>query len=153
MPMPDMYQALDKGVVDGVAAPWEAIHGFRLYEVAKNYTMVPFYAAYFSLCANKAEDPEPAEGRARRDHERQRPARLEVLGQATSSTPPSRASMERVKAGKQRDQPLRRARREVARWQKTAGEPLWDEWVKKMEGKGHKEARDVLNYGARNAEE
>jgi len=29
-------------------------------------------------------------------------------------------------------------------WQKTAGEPLWEEWVKKMEGKGHKEARDVL---------
>jgi hypothetical protein len=26
-----------------------------------------------------------------------------------------------------------------------AGRPLWDEWVKKMEGKGHKEARDVLN--------
>ena len=34
---------------------------------------------------------------------------------------------------------------EVARWNKVAGEPLWDEWVKKMEGKGHKEARDVLN--------
>ena len=34
---------------------------------------------------------------------------------------------------------------EVARWNKVAGEPLWDEWVKKMEGKGHKEARDILN--------
>ena len=33
---------------------------------------------------------------------------------------------------------------EVARWNKAAGEPLWDEWVKKMEGKGHKEARDIL---------
>ena len=33
---------------------------------------------------------------------------------------------------------------EVARWNKVAGEPLWEEWVKKMEGKGHKEARDIL---------
>ena len=33
----------------------------------------------------------------------------------------------------------------VERWRKVAGEPLWNEWVKKMEGKGHKEARDVLN--------
>ena len=33
---------------------------------------------------------------------------------------------------------------EVARWNKAAGEPLWEEWVKKMEGKGHKEARDIL---------
>ena len=51
--MPDMYQALDKGVFDGAAVPWEAIHAFRLYEVAKNVTMVPFYASYFSLCANR----------------------------------------------------------------------------------------------------
>ena len=36
MPMPDLYQALDKGVFDGAAVPWEAIHAFRLYEVAKN---------------------------------------------------------------------------------------------------------------------
>ena len=34
---------------------------------------------------------------------------------------------------------------ELARWKKVAGEPLWEEWVKKMEGKGHKEARDILN--------
>src|SRR5258707_11142632 len=53
IPMPDVYQSLDRGVVDGAAAPWEAVEGFRLYEVAKNYTIAPFYVAYFSLCANK----------------------------------------------------------------------------------------------------
>ena len=53
IPMPDMYQALDKGVVDGMGVPWEAVQGFRLYEVAKNYTMVPMFTAYFSICANK----------------------------------------------------------------------------------------------------
>ena len=53
IPMPDVYQSLDKGVVDGAAAPWEAVQGFRLYEVAKNYTIAPFYVAYFSVCANK----------------------------------------------------------------------------------------------------
>ena len=34
---------------------------------------------------------------------------------------------------------------EVARWNKVAGEPLWDEWVKKMESKGHKDARAILS--------
>src|SRR5215467_13994963 len=53
IPMPDVYQSLDKGVVDGAAAPWEAVQAFRLYEVAKNFTIAPFYVAYFSLCANK----------------------------------------------------------------------------------------------------
>src|SRR5262249_45087367 len=28
IPMPDVYQSLDKGVVDGAAAPWEAIQAF-----------------------------------------------------------------------------------------------------------------------------
>ena len=27
IPMPDVYQSLDKGVVDAAAAPWEAVHG------------------------------------------------------------------------------------------------------------------------------
>jgi TRAP-type C4-dicarboxylate transport system substrate-binding protein len=57
IPMPDVYQSLDKGVVDGAAAPWEAVQAFRLYEVARNYTMAPFYVAYFSLCANKRGCP------------------------------------------------------------------------------------------------
>jgi hypothetical protein len=35
------------------AAPWEAIHAFRLYEVAKHYIIAPFYVAYFTICANK----------------------------------------------------------------------------------------------------
>jgi hypothetical protein len=34
---------------------------------------------------------------------------------------------------------------ELARWSKIAGEPLWDEWVKKMEAKGHKDAREILD--------
>ena len=71
IPMPDTYQALDKGVVDAGAVPWEAVHGFRLYEVAKYYTIAPFYVAYFSLCANR-QNGKPAQGRSRRHHERER---------------------------------------------------------------------------------
>ncbi|MEZ5889122.1 MAG: TRAP transporter substrate-binding protein [Xanthobacteraceae bacterium] len=53
IPMPDAYQSLDKGVVDGMGAPWEAIHGFRLYEVVKYYTIMPLSAVYFSMSMNK----------------------------------------------------------------------------------------------------
>jgi hypothetical protein len=34
---------------------------------------------------------------------------------------------------------------ELARWTKVAGEPLWNEWVKKMESKGRPEAQQILN--------
>jgi TRAP-type C4-dicarboxylate transport system substrate-binding protein len=49
IPMTDMYMALDRGTVDGMGAPWEAIEGYRLYEKAKFYTMVPLSAVYFSI--------------------------------------------------------------------------------------------------------
>lgn len=49
IPMPDNYQALEKGLIDGMGAPWEATHGFRLYEVANYYTMAPLSAVYFSM--------------------------------------------------------------------------------------------------------
>ena len=53
LPMPDMYQALDKGVFDGAAVPWEAIQVSGSTRSRRTCTMVPFYASYFSLCANR----------------------------------------------------------------------------------------------------
>ena len=53
-PMPDNYQSLDKGIIDGMGAPWEAILSFRLYEVVKYYTIVPTSAvSYFSMSMNQ----------------------------------------------------------------------------------------------------
>src|SRR4051794_22959395 len=80
IPMPDVYQSLDKGVVDGAAAPWEAVQGFRLYEVAKNYTIAPFYVAYLGM-RQQAEMAVPAQGGSRRHHERERAPRRQILGQ------------------------------------------------------------------------
>ena len=34
---------------------------------------------------------------------------------------------------------------EQDRWAKVAGEPIWKEWIKKMEGKGRPEAQQILN--------
>jgi TRAP-type transport system periplasmic protein len=54
-------------------------------------------------------------------------------------------ALAKIKAGKHEMVRFDLPPEEVARWQKIAGEPLWEEWVKKMEGKGHKDARDILN--------
>lgn len=51
--MPDTYLAMDKGTIDGMGAPWEAVHGFRLYEVTKHYITAPFPAVYFTIAMNK----------------------------------------------------------------------------------------------------
>jgi len=57
MPMPETYQSLQKGVVDGATYPYEAAKGFRLAEVTKytteNYSMA--YTSGFYVVMNKAK--------------------------------------------------------------------------------------------------
>jgi TRAP-type C4-dicarboxylate transport system substrate-binding protein len=144
IPMPDVYQSLDKGVVDGAAAPWEAVQAFRLYEVARNYTMAPFYVAYFSLCANKQKFQSlPQDVRS---------AIMSVSGLAGAKfwgrnffDTAEQGVIERAKAGNYELNRYQVSPDELTRWTKIAGEPIWNEWVKKMEGKGHANAREVLN--------
>lgn len=40
MPVPELYLALQKGVVDGCVMGWEGIKSFKLYELLKHYTDV-----------------------------------------------------------------------------------------------------------------
>ena len=144
IPMPDLYQSLDKGVVDGGAAPWEAVQAFRLYEVAKYYTIVPMVVVYFSLSANKqkwASLPKDV-----------RDAVMSVSGLEGAKfwgrnffDTAEQGALDKIKAGNHEMVRFDLPPAELARWQKIAGEPLWEEWVKKMEGKGHKEAREILN--------
>jgi len=146
IPMPDVYQSLDKGVVDGAAAPWEAVQGFRLYEVAKNYTIAPFYVAYFSVCANKQKwQSLPKEVRD---------AIMSVSGLPGAKfwgknffDTAEEGVIERAKAGNYELNRYQVPADQLARWTKLAGEPIWEEWIKKMEGKGHKDARDILTGG------
>lgn len=143
IPMPDNYQSLEKGVIDGMGAPWEAIHGFRLYEVVKNYTIMPLSAVYFSMCANK--DKWNSLPKDVRD------AIMSVSGLEGSKfwgknffDTAEQGVLEQVKKGNFEMNRHVMSPEEVDRMTKTAGKPLWDQWVKKMEAKGHPEAREIL---------
>jgi TRAP-type C4-dicarboxylate transport system substrate-binding protein len=106
--------------------------------------MVPMFTAYFSICANKQKWASlPADVRAQI---------MSVSGLAGAKfwgknffDTAEEDALVKIKAGKHAMNRLDLPPAEVARWQKIAGEPLWDAWVKKMEAKGHKEARAILN--------
>ena len=55
MPMPETYQALSKGVVDGATFPYEAGKGFRLFDTIKYTTesQAVAYASGFYVVMNK----------------------------------------------------------------------------------------------------
>jgi len=144
IPMPDNYLSLQKGVIDGMGAPWEAILAFRLYEVVKYYTIVPLSAVYFSMAMNKQKwESLPKDVQA---------AITSVSGLEAAKfwgrnffDTAEEGVDEQIKKGGYEMIKYTVPPDELARWTKVAGEPLWKEWVKKMEGKGRPEAQQVLN--------
>jgi TRAP-type C4-dicarboxylate transport system substrate-binding protein len=143
IPMPEVYQAIDKGMVDGTGAPWEAVHGYRLYEVAKYFTEAPFYGSAFSVCANRQKiESLPKDVRDQI---------MSVGGLAGAKfwgknffDTAEQGALERAKAGSFEINRYKISPEEVARWRKIAGEPLWEAWVTKMEAKGLTDARAIL---------
>jgi len=144
IPMPENYIALQKGVIDGMGTPWEAIHGFRLYEVVKYYTIVPLSAVYFSMSMNKQKwESLPKDIQD---------AIMSVSGLEGSKfwgrnffDAAEQGVEEMIKKGGYEMVKYVVPPDEVERWRKVAGEPLWKDWVKKMEAKGHKEAQKILD--------
>ena len=53
LPANDIYTSLQRGVVDGLSFPWEAITTFKLDELTKYHTNIPFYSSALMMTMNK----------------------------------------------------------------------------------------------------
>lgn len=53
LPANDIYTSLQRGVVDGLSFPWEAITTFKLDELTKYHTNMPFYSSALMVTMNK----------------------------------------------------------------------------------------------------
>jgi TRAP-type transport system periplasmic protein len=143
--MTETYMALQKGIIDGMAIPWEALRSFKQYELVKYYTLAPLSAMYASEVMNldtwnrlpadiqKQIDSECGEkgsrflAKARFGHEIEEVTRKEIkqgTHEMIEYTPPAE---------------------EFARWAEVAGRPLWEQWVADTEAKGYPDAREILN--------
>ncbi len=144
IPMPDNYISLQKGVIDGMGAPWEAIHGFRLYEVVKYYTGTPFPAVYFTIAMNKRKWS--SLGKEIQD------AIMSVSGLEGSKfwgrnffDTAKDGVMKKAKSAGKNIEVYDLPDAERQRWLDTAGKPIWKQWVKNMEAKGHANAQQILD--------
>lgn len=52
MPAPESYQSMQRGVIDGVALPWEGMKSFRLNELATKHTEIGLYSLSFVVTMN-----------------------------------------------------------------------------------------------------
>ncbi len=144
IPLPDNYLALQKGIIDGMGAPWLLIHRFKLYEVVNYFTEVPLPAEFFSLIINK----HVWEGMSSTSKK----AILSVSGLNGSKRWGAKTfdSVKTNMAGRGNRKGLRvtvnsLAETERKKWIDKASKPFWDQWIKKMEANGHTNARHILN--------
>ncbi|SDO34829.1 TRAP transporter substrate-binding protein [Desulforhopalus singaporensis] len=144
IPMPDNYISLQKGVIDGMGAPWEAIHVWRFYEVVDYYTEVPFPAVYFSIIMNKRKwDSLPEDIQQ---------AIMSVGGVEGSKfwgrhffDDMRQTGIEKVKSIGKGDNIIELTAEERQKWIDLGGKPVWESWVADMEKKGVANAREILN--------
>ncbi len=144
MGMLDIYEAMNKGVIDGTDTSWEAISSFKFYEVAKNYTFTNLSLYVFSVVINK----EKWEGLPKDIQQ----AITSVSGLAGSKLfgrnwydDIEPIVIEKIKKEGIAMNTYTLPPAEVKRWRSVAGEPIWKNWVKKMEGKGLPEAQQIFN--------
>ena len=144
IPMPDNYISLQKGVIDGMGAPWEAINVWRFYEVVNYYTEVPFPAVYFSISMNK--------NKWKKLPKDVQDAIMKVGGLEGSKfwgrnffDAMKAQTLKKLQEVGQGDNVFELSDQERDRWLEAGGKPVWSQWVKKMEAKGHKNAQSILD--------
>jgi TRAP-type C4-dicarboxylate transport system substrate-binding protein len=144
IPMPDNYISLQKGVIDGMGAPWEAIQVWRFYEVAQYYTEVPFPAVYFSIIMNKRKwdslDKDVQD------------AIMTVSGEAGSKfwgkhffDDMRATAIEKVTETGNENNVFALSPEEREKWIEIGGKPVWENWVIAMEKNGVSNAREILD--------
>ncbi|MEJ2040283.1 MAG: TRAP transporter substrate-binding protein [Desulfosarcinaceae bacterium] len=144
IPMPDNYISMQKGVIDGMGVPWEAIHVFRFYEVADYYTEVPFPAVYFSIAMNKSKwNSLPKDIQE---------AIMSVGGLEGSKywgrnffDAMKALTLKKIESEGHAGNVYKLTDAERERWLEIGGKPIWAEWVKNMKAKGFANAQQILD--------
>jgi TRAP-type C4-dicarboxylate transport system substrate-binding protein len=132
----DCYDAASKGVIDGMALQWSLVGTWRLFEVFKYYSDIGTTMATFSVLMNQGAwdrlSPDLQEvmmsvsGTFGAEFAGTQNFGFELEEEVKAQMGKTDYIMEEIKANDG----------EAARWEEKAGKPIWDSWVKEMEGKG-----------------
>jgi len=139
MPVPQVGDALSKGVIDGAVVPYEVVPAVKIQELVKFHSETDpaepaFYTSTFIFAMNKAKyESLPADLKAAIDKHSGK-----VLSELAGSVWDQGNEAARKKTAKNTTQVIPAA--ELAAW-KAVGTKLADSWVSDMNGKGKPGAR------------
>ena len=131
MPVPKVYEALSRGLVEGTWVPWTIMRPFRLHEVTKYHTEVVMSPVLFVLTMNKKKyDSLPPDLKKAIDGSTGIALAKRLGKMWDEDEKPGRAAA--VKKG---DEIIQLSAAEAERWRK-ATQPVIDDWIKRVGGLG-----------------
>ena len=132
MPVPKVYEALSRGVVEGAWLPWTIMRPFRLHEVTRYHTEVSLSCVLFVMTMNRARyDGLPADVRAIIDDTTGMPLARRLGRIWQDDEKPGRTI-----ALEQGHEVFSLSAPERDRWRAAIG-PVIDDWVEKVNAMGH----------------
>ncbi len=151
MPFPEVYTALDKGIINGCAIPYEVLHSWKIGEVAKYVTILPLTGTLHSVPMNlKKWNSLPPD------------IQKEIMSVSgfEGSKFVSRhywdiageLSFENCKKAGIELVIYKPSQEELKRFEEIGGRPVWKVWIEKMEAKGYPEAKKIIDEILRLAE-
>lgn len=136
MPMPDVYDAAQKGVIDGTGQVWASMGTYRLYEVFKYWTDIATTVSVFEVIMNI-------------DTWNSLPPEVQKAIMSVSGVYGAEFAGEQGWGSEVKDDVFATMRKggykieqvgldpgELDKWKQIAGKPLWDKWVADMNAKG-----------------
>ena len=138
-PMPDAYLSLEKGVIDGMTAPFEAALSFKLLEVSKYMAVGPWSFFHFTYSMNKAKwDSLPKDIQ-------QAITKVNTLENARrlGRDWEEKATQDFFQLAKGKVEPYELPEPELKKLNDVS-KPLREEWVKKMTAAGKPDAAKIL---------
>lgn len=126
MPLPEAYEALSRGVADGLTVPWEVMKPQRLNELVKFHTATDLYTTVFMVAMNKQKyESLPADLKAVIDKNSGANI-VQEMGKAWDD-----AELPGLQQAKEMGHTITAlSPEEKARWKKTT-QPVIDAWIKK----------------------
>jgi len=137
MPLPQIPESLNKGVIDGAMLPWEVVPSIKVQEIVKFHTETDpkapaLYTSVFILAMNKAKyDALPADLKKVIDNNSGAETSVFLGRTQEAGDGPGRKS-----AQDRKNTIYVMPAAEVEQWRK-ATEPVIAEWIKDMDGKNY----------------
>jgi TRAP-type C4-dicarboxylate transport system substrate-binding protein len=140
----EVYENIDKGVIDGALLPWEANVSYRIYEIAKYYTIAPVSCGLFVIAMNKTKWNGLAPDVQK--------LIMDNSGKQASAWWSQVVSDDLAVFGKDNAKSKGKAyneyvvpQDELDKWHSAAGKATWDKWIKDNEAKGFTNAKTILD--------